>query len=71
MMTALRCLQVKGGHSPGEPPGAPRSVVLRAEGAAPVVGRAAQQGRTPTGGLDDFVKPAVHGLGQSPIGQDG
>ena len=44
---------------------------LRAEGADPVVGIAAQQCLTPTMGLDDFVKPEVQGIVQIHIGQDG
>ena len=46
----------------GEPPGEPLCVRPRAEGADPVVGLAAQQGRTPTMGLDDCGKPEVQGL---------
>ena len=55
----------------GEPPGEPLCVRPRAEGADPVVGLAAQQGRTPTMGLDDCGKPEVQGLGQRPICQAG
>lgn len=55
----------------GEPPGEPRSVVLRAEGTAPGVAIAAQQCLTPTGGLDDFGKPEVQGLVQAHSCQDG
>jgi len=46
-------------------------VVLRAQGAAPISGVAAPQRLPPPGGLDDFVQPEVHGLGEIPLGQDG
>ena len=49
----------------------PLSVVLRAEGAAPVLGIAAPQCLAPTEGLDDFVKPEVQGLVQIHIGEAG
>jgi hypothetical protein len=55
----------------GEPPGEPRRVVLRAEGAAPVIGIAAHQGLAPPGGLDAFVPPEVQGIGPLHIGQAG
>ena len=55
----------------GEHPVKPLGVVLRAEGADPVVGIAAQPCLTPTMGLDDFVKPAVQGIVQLPMCQDG
>ena len=55
----------------GEPPVAPLRVVLRAAGAAPVLGRAAPQGLAPPGGLDDFVTPEGQGLGPRHMGQDG
>jgi len=55
----------------GEHPGEPLCVLPRAEGADPGVGRAAPPCLTPTMGRDDLVTPAVQGLGQRPIGQDG
>jgi len=55
----------------GEHPGEPRSVVLRAEGAHPVIGRAAPQCLTPTVRFDDFVTPEVPGLVHIPMCQDG
>ena len=55
----------------GEPPGEPRSGVLRAAGAHPVVGIAAHQCLPPTVGFADCVTPAVQGIVQRPMGQDG
>ena len=49
----------------------PLRVVLRAAGAAPVVGRAAPRCRAPPVGLDDCGTPEVQGLVQLPLGQDG
>jgi len=53
-----------------KPPGEPLRVVLIAAGAAPIIGVAAQQGLTPTGGLDDFVNPEVQGLVPRHLCQD-
>ena len=55
----------------GEPPGEPLSIVLRAEGAAPGVGLAAQQCLAPTVGLNALVTPEGQGIGQIHIGKDG
>jgi len=51
--------------------GEPCCVVLVAQGAAPVVGVAAEQCFPPTVGLDDFVNPAVSGLVERHGCQDG
>ena len=55
----------------GEHPGAPLRVVLRAAGAAPVVGIAAPPCLAPTVRLDDGVTPEVPGRGQRHLCQDG
>jgi hypothetical protein len=43
-------------------PGESLSVVLRAKGADPIIGVAAQPCLTPTVGLDDFVTPEAQGI---------
>src|SRR5215475_15235819 len=62
----VECLQPLGKH-----PVEPLSVILIAEGAAPVIGIAAQPCLPPTMGLDDFVKPEVQGIVQIHMCQDG
>jgi hypothetical protein len=55
----------------GEHPRDPFCVVVVAKGADPVGGGAAQQGFTPTVGLDDFITPQGQGIVHIPIGPDG
>jgi hypothetical protein len=49
----------------------PFCVLLQAEGTPPVIRIAAPQGFSPTAWLHDFFQPAVQGIVQRDIGEDG